>query len=70
LKKTIYVGRPGPNTFYMLTALENWVEKGEAPEHVIASRPGRTRPLCVFPKVAVHTGGSTDEAANFECRAP
>jgi feruloyl esterase len=63
-------GGPGPNTFDMLTALENWVEKGEAPERVIAARPGRTRPLCVYPKVAVHTGGSTDEAANFECRAP
>jgi feruloyl esterase len=69
-------GGPGPNSFDMLTALENWVEKGEAPERVVASRivggvVERTRPLCVYPKVAVHTGtGSTNDAANFECRAP
>jgi feruloyl esterase len=67
---------PGPNSFDMLTALENWVEKGEAPERVVASRivggvVERTRPLCVYPKVAVHTGeGSTDDAANFKCRMP
>jgi len=78
------VGGPGPNTFDMLTALETWVEKGSAPERVIAAKtsndfaallgmpPGtisRTRPLCAWPKQAVWTGkGSSDEAANFECR--
>jgi hypothetical protein len=67
-------GGPGPNTFDMLTALENWVEKGEAPKRVIASHStggvvDRTRPLCVYPNVAVYTGsGSTDDAANFKCR--
>ncbi len=31
----------------------------------------RTRPLCVFPKVAVYKGrGSTNDAANFSCRDP
>jgi len=31
----------------------------------------RTRPLCVYPKVAAYDGtGSTDDAANFRCRAP
>ena len=69
-------GGPGPNTFDMLTALETWVEQGRAPDSVIASHStngvkDRTRPLCVYPKVAVHTGrGSTDDAANFVCRAP
>lgn len=49
-------------------ALEQWVEKGTAPEQIIASRPGRTRPLCAYPKTAKYKGtGSTDEAANFEC---
>jgi len=68
-------GGPGPNTFDMLTALENWVEKGKAPKQVLASHltegvPDRTRPLCVYPQVAVYTGkGSTDDAANFVCRA-
>jgi tannase/feruloyl esterase len=69
-------GGPGPNTFDMLTALENWVEKGKAPHSVIASHStagvvDRTRPLCVYPKVAVYSGtGSTDDAANFKCRMP
>jgi len=69
-------GGPGPNTFDMLTALENWVEKGQAPERVVASHltagvVDRTRPLCVYPKVAVYDGsGSTDDEANFKCRTP
>jgi feruloyl esterase len=69
-------GGPGPNTFDMLTALEEWVEKGKAPERIVASHltagvVDRTRPLCVYPRVAVYTGtGSTDDAANFNCRLP
>ncbi|MDE3195519.1 MAG: tannase/feruloyl esterase family alpha/beta hydrolase [Acidobacteriota bacterium] len=57
-------------------ALEAWVEKGAAPEAIVASKPdgngaGRTRPLCVFPKVAKYKGsGSTDDAVNFTCVAP
>jgi hypothetical protein len=75
-------GGPGPNDFGQLTvgssgdalrdvnaALEKWVEEGVAPERIVAKREGRTRPLCAYPKVAVYKGaGSTDEAANFECR--
>lgn len=69
-------GGPGPNSFDMLSALENWVEKGVAPAKVIASHStngsvDRTRPLCPYPKIAMYTGkGSTDEAANFVCRNP
>jgi len=69
-------GGPGPNTFDMLTALEKWVEQGEAPTRVLASHltggvVDRTRPLCVYPQVAVYTGtGSTNDAANFQCMIP
>jgi feruloyl esterase len=69
-------GGPGPNTFDMLTALENWVEKNQPPKSVIASHStggvvDRTRPLCVYPKVARYMGtGSTDDAANFKCKMP
>jgi feruloyl esterase len=67
-------GGEGPNTFDMVTALEQWVEKGAAPERIIASRVVdgkvvRTRPLCPHPRVAVYNGsGSTDDATNFSCR--
>lgn len=58
--------------FDFLTPMVKWVEKGESPEFVIAKGsafPGRTRPLCPYPKHAEYKGvGSTDEAANFECR--
>jgi feruloyl esterase len=69
-------GGDGPNTFDMLTALEQWVEKGKAPEEIIAShstggKVDRTRPLCPYPQVAKYKGtGSTDEASNFACSAP
>jgi len=52
------------------------VEKGKAPEQLIASKVTdgkvvRTRPLCPYPQVARHNGqGSIDDAANFSCVAP
>jgi feruloyl esterase len=67
-------GGPGPNTFDVITTLENWVEKGVAPAGVIAShatdgKVDRTRPLCAYPQVATYTGkGSIDEAASFVCK--
>ena len=68
-------GGDGPNTFDMVAALENWVEKGKAPDSILASKMQngqavRTRPLCPYPQVAVYKGsGSTDDAANFSCKA-
>jgi feruloyl esterase len=59
-----------------LTALEQWVEEGIAPEEIIASRVTagvvtRTRPICAYPQVARYVGsGSIDDAANFVCRGP
>jgi feruloyl esterase len=67
-------GGEGPNTFDMVTALEQWVEHGQAPDRIIASHAAnsvvdRTRPLCPYPQVASYKGnGSTDEAANFVCK--
>jgi feruloyl esterase len=68
-------GGEGPNTFDMVAALEQWVEHGKAPDQIIASHStsgavDRTRPLCPYPQVAIYKGtGSTDEAANFVCKA-
>jgi len=68
-------GGPGPNQFDHLTALEQWVEKGAAPDKLVAThstngKVDRTRPLCLYPQVARWKGtGSSDEAANFACVA-
>jgi feruloyl esterase len=67
-------GGAGPNTFDMVSALEQWVEAGKAPDRIEAShatggRVDRTRPLCPYPQVAVYKGsGSIDEASSFSCR--
>jgi feruloyl esterase len=69
-------GGPGPNTFEALTALDHWVEKGVAPDtllatHSTAGKVDRTRPLCPYPQVARYKGtGSIDEAASFSCVTP
>ena len=69
-------GGDGTSSFDMLSALQQWVENGKAPDRIDAARVrngiiDRTRPLCPYPQVAVYTGrGSTDEAANFSCRVP
>jgi len=58
--------------FDLLGAMVNWVENGTAPTSVIATGkafPGRSRPLCPYPKHAQYKGqGDTEDAANFECR--
>jgi feruloyl esterase len=82
-------GGPGPDSFKgvgsagdpqhnMNAALEQWVEKGEAPSTIIASKHAAndrqhivmTRPLCPYPQAAKYKGsGDTNDAANFVCRA-
>ena len=69
-------GGEGPCNFDALGPLVQWVEHGKAPESILAShstggKVDRTRPLCVYPRVAVYKGtGSTDDAANFTCAMP
>jgi feruloyl esterase len=69
-------GGPGPNQFDALAALEQWVEKGVAPNLLVAShavngKVDRTRPLCPYPQIARYKGtGSIDDAATFACVAP
>ncbi len=69
-------GGEGPNSFDMVTALDQWVEKGQTPQQVVAThstngKADRTRPLCTYPQVARYKGmGSIDDAANFVCTAP
>ena len=60
------------DNFDLLGAVVNWVEDGVAPDFVVAkgkSMPGRTRPLCAYPKYARYKGqGDPQDAGNFECR--
>ena len=69
-------GGDGPNQFDAIRAIEEWVEKGKAPDRITAShltddKFDRTRPLCPYPQVAKYKGtGSTDDAANFFCTLP
>jgi len=69
-------GGIGPDRHDPMTAIIDWVERGKAPDTLLASKVTggqvvRTRPLCVYPQVARHTGtGSIEDAANFRCVAP
>ena len=62
-------GGPGYNQFDALTLLEHWVERGQAPDVMIATRPGpaaRTRPIYPYPVVARYSGqGDPASAASF-----
>jgi len=69
-------GGVGTSTFDVATPLLRWVESGDVPKAIPASRVSagkvnRTRPLCPYPQVARYSGtGSIDDAANFTCAAP
>jgi TonB family protein len=81
-------GGPGANSFGQFApagdadhdlnqALERWVEKGIAPDKLIATKfvddkrekgVAMTRPLCPYPEAATYKGaGDITDAANFEC---
>ena len=72
-------GGPGPNTFDTLTALETWVEHGQAPEIIMAyhhpedaaaSPPDRSMPLCAFPTEASYDrGGDVRNGSHWSCKA-
>lgn len=62
------------NDFDVLTALENWVEKGKSPERIIAKAgelyPNKAKqiPLCPYPKVAYYQKGEPNNPESYECR--
>ncbi|MCL6251607.1 tannase/feruloyl esterase family alpha/beta hydrolase [Altererythrobacter sp. KTW20L] len=64
-------GGEATDRFEMLDAIVGWVERGEAPERIVATgaaMPGMSRPLCPYPAVARYTGGDPADAASFSCR--
>jgi feruloyl esterase len=67
-------GGPGPDRVDWLGAMVDWVEKGKAPDQLIASRAdgnGKvmlSRPVCPYPLVAIYDGkGDTSVAESFAC---
>ena len=84
-------GGPGPNSFGngnnhgpvidakhdLLKALETWVERGTAPDKIIATKyfndnPAKgvafQRPLCPYPRISSYNGyGQTSDPSSFEC---
>jgi len=68
-------GGDGTDTFDKAAAIDQWVAQRRKPAQIVAShmrngQADRTRPLCPYPQAAEYKGtGSTDDAANFICRA-
>lgn len=64
----------------IVSALEAWVERGKAPDFLIATKYVNNdsmqgvqmqRPICVYPAEAVYDGrGDTNDAKNFSCSDP
>jgi feruloyl esterase len=73
-------GGPATDQFDMLTPLVAWVEKGTAPDQIVAlgtrftSAPTtRSRPLCPYPQEARYVGpvgGDLSVATNYACTMP
>jgi hypothetical protein len=69
-------GGVGPYHYDALTALESWVERGEAPQNIMTKRivdgtVTRTRPAYPYPVETRYKGrGSIDEAASFAPHDP
>ncbi len=68
------VGGASLDQFDPVAAIQDWVEKGQAPEFMVAKGtrfPGRTRNICAYPLISRYVGsGSVDEATSFRCEAP
>ncbi|MBN1832550.1 MAG: tannase/feruloyl esterase family alpha/beta hydrolase [Deltaproteobacteria bacterium] len=63
-------GGKSTDQFDMFEAIIDWVEKGRAPDRIIATDkayPGVSRPLCPYPLVARYKGGDVNKADNFLC---
>jgi feruloyl esterase len=69
------VGGPGPDIVDWFSPIADWVERGRAPERVLARKlekdgtVSNARPLCPYPQRAVYDGkGSVTDAASFICK--
>jgi len=66
---TMYEGVPA--IYHTVSALMNWVEKGEKPAEVLSTNPpnksGRTRKLCPWPQTAKYVSGDVDWWGSYVC---
>jgi feruloyl esterase len=69
-------GGAGPDVVDWFTPIVDWVERGRAPERIVAQKRGadggvvNARPLCPYPQRAVYDGkGSATDAGSFVCSA-
>jgi feruloyl esterase len=65
-------GGPGFTEFDAMTALEKWVEQGQAPDKLIASRlrngvVERSRPIFPYPILARYSGTGDPRKADSSC---
>jgi feruloyl esterase len=67
-------GGPATSQFDAFSALVDWVEHDKPPRSLLGTAPsdapwpGRTRPLCAYPRHARYTGyGSIESASSFVC---
>ena len=67
-------GGEGPSVFDKMALIEAWVEEGQAPDHVLATKFGpegeveMRRPLCAYPARAVYDGnGDPKREESFSC---
>jgi hypothetical protein len=69
-------GGPATDRYDALSAVVDWVEKAAAPDRIEATAgpmspwPGRTRPLCPYPKIARYRSGDLNRAESFACEQP
>jgi pimeloyl-ACP methyl ester carboxylesterase len=68
-------GGASTDKFDAIDAMVNWVEKGQAPNRILAEAlpnhpqfPNRSRPLCAYPQYARYNGqGNVESASSFSC---
>lgn len=67
------MGGPATSHYDALGALVDWVEQRKAPDSLLATAdartpwPGRTRPVCAWPRIARYRGGDPERAESFAC---
>ena len=67
-------GGEGPSDFDKMGPIETWVEEGQAPDQLLATKFGpdgeveMRRPLCAYPARAVYDGnGDPKKEDSFSC---